>query len=86
MRGQETIDDRDWIGANKISELESYEVPTIDPGYHIYVAVWEAAVGQILLCKQEIGNIHDPYTVSVVENNDTPIDNDTLTQWKLQVK
>ena len=52
-------DERDWIGANKISELESYEVAIVDWGYHVYVAVWEAAVGQILPCKQEGGNIHD---------------------------
>ena len=42
----------------------------------VYVAVWEAAVGQMLPCKLEGGNIHDPYAVAVVENNGTPIDND----------
>ena len=59
-----------------MSKLESYKVATVDRGYHVYVAVWEAAVGQILPCKREGGNIHDPYAVAVVENNDTPIDND----------
>ena len=46
-----------------------------------YVAVWEAAVGQILPCQREGGNIHDPYmyAVTVVENNDTSIDNDAPT-------
>ena len=69
---------RGWIKANKINELESYEVTTVDRGYmyHVYVAVWEAAVGQILPCKQEGRNIHDPYTVAIVKSNDTPIDND----------
>ena len=40
-------DERDWIGENKISELQSYEVLTVDRGYHVYIAVWEAAVLQI---------------------------------------
>ena len=51
---------------------------TVDQGYHVYVAVWEAAVGQILHCEREGGNIHDPYAVAVVENDGTPIDNDSL--------
>ena len=64
-----------------MSKLESYEVAPIGWGYHVYVAVWEAAVGQILPCKQEGGNIHDSYTVAIVKNEtlidiDTPILND----------
>ena len=38
-----------------------------------------AAVGQILYCQREGGNINDPsclYAVAIVKNNDTPIDND----------
>ena len=60
-----------------MSEPESYEVATVDRGYHVYVKVWEATVGQILPCEREGGNVHE-YTVAVVENNDTPIDNDAL--------
>ena len=48
---------------------------TVDCGYPVYVAVWKAAGGQILPCQREGGNSHDPYVVAVVENNDTPIDN-----------
>ena len=32
---------------------------TVDRGYHVHMAVWEAAVGQILPCLQEGGNIYD---------------------------
>ena len=28
-----------WIGVNKMIELKSYEVVTIDRGYHVYMAV-----------------------------------------------
>ena len=53
-----------------MSELESYKVETVLRGYHVYVVVWKAAVGQILLCQREGGNIHDPYTVAIVEQGD----------------
>ena len=45
----------------------------VDRGYHVYVAVREAAVGQILPCQRVGGNIHDPYAFAIVENNDTSI-------------
>ena len=62
-----------------MNELKSYEVEVVDWGYHVYLAVWEAAVGQILPCQQEGGNINDPYKVAIVENKDMPIDNDSPT-------
>ena len=46
---------------------------------HIFVAVWEVAVAQMLPCQREGGNVHDvydSYAVAVVKNNDIPIDND----------
>ena len=66
------------IGAKKMSELESYDVETVDQGYHVYMVVWEAAVGQILACQRGGGNIRDPYVFAVVENNATSIDNETF--------
>ena len=33
----------------------------------MYKAVWEASIRQILPCRREGGNIHDPYAVAVVE-------------------
>ena len=61
-----------------MSQLESYEMATVDQGYHVFMVVWEAAVEQILSCKREGSNIYDPCAVADVENNDTPIDNDAL--------
>ena len=71
-------DEWDWIGVNKMSELESYKVATVDWGYHVYITAWEAAVGQILPCEREGGNIDDSYALAVVENNDKSNDNDAL--------
>ena len=73
-------DERDLhvIGANKMNKLESYEVEAVDRDYKVYVTDWQAAVGQVLPCQREGGNIQDFYAVAVVENiNDTPIDNNT---------
>ena len=71
MRRQETANETELAQTR-------YEVTIVDRGYHVYIAVWEAAVGQILPCEWEGGNIYNPYAVTVVENNDTPIDNDIL--------
>uniref|UniRef100_A0A1X7UQN4 HIRAN domain-containing protein n=1 Tax=Amphimedon queenslandica TaxID=400682 RepID=A0A1X7UQN4_AMPQE len=39
-------------------------------GYHVYKTVWEAAVdGEVLLCKRETENGHDPYAVAVIRGN-----------------
>ena len=35
-------------------------------GYHVYKDVWEAAVGEELHCKRELGNRQDPFAVVVV--------------------
>ena len=47
--------------------MESYSIHTSVRGYHVYKDVWEAALGQLLPCQREPGNIHDPYAVAVVE-------------------
>ena len=33
--------------------------------YHEYQHIWETVVGKTLPCNREVGNIHDPYVVSV---------------------
>ena len=35
-------------------------------GYHIYKSIWNATLGDTLLCEAEVGNVHDPYAVAVV--------------------
>ena len=62
-----------------MSELESYKVVTVDQGYHVYVAVWEAAVGQMVPYQQKADDLLDTYAVAVVEKNDILVDNDAPT-------
>jgi len=47
--------------------MESYSIHTSIRGYHVYTDVWEPALGQLLPCQREPGNVHDPYAVAVVE-------------------
>ena len=34
-------------------------------GYHVYREIWEAAVGQVLICEREPRNVKDRYAVAV---------------------
>ena len=47
--------------------MESYSIHTSVRGYHFYKDVWEAALGQLLHCQREPGDIHDLYAMAVVE-------------------
>ena len=67
---------RQFAGVDILNEIEL--VQTKLGGYHVYVAAWEHAVGQILPDHQAGGNIYHPYAVAVVEISNTPIDNDVL--------
>ena len=45
----------------------SYKVETVVHGYHVYMGIWDAGIGETLECEQEGKNIHDPYAVAVVK-------------------
>ena len=42
---------------------------TVVRGYHVYQVVWEAAVGEVLPCQWERGNVHNPYAVAIVDRS-----------------
>lgn len=48
-----------------------FEFDTVIRGYHIYKDIWEPFLGKTLSHKQEFGNIHDPYSVSVQRADST---------------
>ena len=43
-----------------MSELRSCVVEAMIRGYHEYQSIWEAEVGENLMCIQEPGNVRDP--------------------------
>ena len=48
-----------------IVTLTSYCYASMVRGYHEYMHVWDAVVGENLPCSNEDGNLHDPYVVVV---------------------
>ena len=54
---------------SKIMAEERFFVDSVVRGFHVYKDIWNPVVGELLVCKQEFGNLHDPYTVSVVHED-----------------
>ena len=56
---------------NRLSRMsvDNYKVESMVRGYHVYHDIWEATVGETLLCQWETGNPHDPYAISVETGN-----------------
>lgn len=42
-----------------------FQISSMVRGYHKYQHIWEAVVGETLPCNREVGNIHNPYAVSI---------------------
>ncbi len=45
--------------------MDSFSVETVVRGFHVYKEVWDAAVGEELSCRRDIGNACDPYPYAV---------------------
>ena len=41
-------------------------------GYHVYKDIWEAPIAEVLACRKEEGNVHDPYCVAVIDRHEVP--------------
>ena len=48
---------------------ERFVLETVVRRYHVYKDVWKPRLGELLQCKMEFGNIHDPYAVAVVRDD-----------------
>ena len=40
-------------------------------GYHIYISIWDAVIGEELPCERETGNKRDRYVVAVITAGET---------------
>ena len=47
--------------------METFVMEVCVRGYHVYNAIWEAAVGDELVCRRERSNRVDRYAVAVVK-------------------
>ena len=42
-----------------------FQIDCASRGYHIYRNIWSPKLGQDLLVKEEVGNVHDPFAMSI---------------------
>ena len=49
--------------------LATFSLNSVVKGYHVYKDYWEAATGEILQCRKERTNIHDPFTVAIIKDD-----------------
>ena len=49
---------------------KGFFVDSVIRGFHIYKDIWDPEVGELLMCRQEFGNLHDPYAVSVIRGDE----------------
>ena len=39
-------------------------------GYHEYQSVWDAPIGEMLLCEREVGSVHDTFAVAIKKDGE----------------
>ena len=44
---------------------QKFEIACASRGFHVYSEIWKPKLGQKLRLDQEIGNIHDPFAISL---------------------
>ena len=52
-----------------MTEQRVLEIKSFIRGYHVYKDSWSATIGETLLVKREIGNVHDPNAVAVFQED-----------------
>ena len=53
--------------------VERFSIDSAVRGFHVYKDIWNPEIGEVLLCEQEFGNLHDPYAVSVVREDNVMV-------------
>ena len=46
--------------------VERFSMDCAVQGFHVYKDIWNPEIGEVLICEQEFGNLHNLYTVLVV--------------------
>ena len=57
------------MSGGAVSDLEVVEIHSYVRVYHVYMDIWDAQVGQMLLLKREPDNSEDIHAVAVLEDN-----------------
>ena len=51
-----------------VEHVERFSIDSAVQGFHVYKDTWNPEIGEMLICKQEFRSLHDPYTVSVMDD------------------
>ena len=54
----------------KTFKMDCFTSESVIRGYHIHKEVWEASLGETMVCAIESGNAFDPFAVSVVRDRE----------------
>jgi len=49
--------------------MERFSIDSAVRGFHVYKDIRNPEIGEVLICKQEFKNLHDPYAVSAVHED-----------------
>ena len=52
-----------------LSQMPTFKVEAMDRGYHAYQDIWDALIGEELVCAREPDNLRDPFAVAVVKSD-----------------
>ena len=47
---------------------QQFQIFCASRGFHVYINLWKPKLGQILEIRQEVGNVHDPFCISIGAN------------------
>ena len=53
---------------SELSEVESFTIDSMIRGYHIYKDVWSSFIGEVLCCRRDVRNHHDPFAIAISIN------------------
>ena len=53
------------MGFELIFAVESFTIDSMIRGYHVYKDVWSSFIGEMLYCRRDICNHHDPFAVAI---------------------
>ena len=54
--------------ASRTAPCFEFSIQAMVRGYHVYQDEWDAVIGEVLQCRRETGNRHDPYAVATLSD------------------
>ena len=61
------------MASELISAVESFTIDSIIRGYHVYKDVWSSFIGEMLYCRRDVRNHHDPFAAVAVYKGTTVV-------------